>query len=573
MLTGDGETEIELPDHIREFLERYPVDERAQSYLLGSSENVIERVIQEFKPKQEGEENYSGLLTSFIKRLRNSTPAEPRPSALAYNGEVSDGKIPLGAELEAAVEDFVQRYPIDDGAQSFLVGSPPDVVARVLKEFRPKSEGDNDYSALVMTFVKRCRGDQRVALVQEAGHRAPTPHYTAPPSQTECSRFFERYPVDERALDYFDMSSPEVQWKVLEEFKPKHEGESDYSGLLTSFCKRLRNNASHDMAPTFPAPTFGVVGGKGFGGKGKGFAGPPVQPVMRPGMLQPGGPGPLDFEAFRNRFPMDERAFSYLTESSPEVADRVLATFVPPRLDDTDFSAPVTAYVKQCRKQFPAAAPTFSAYGAYPTPTSAYGVRGGPFSRAPLLAPTPQKGAWHGGSGQPHRAAGMDHVGGQSRELQQFLQRYPCDERATDYLTTQSPEIIDRVVREFRAKREGDSDYSAIVMSFTKRCRDQGPASGGQSGLGAGGAGSDAELRRFLDRYPCDERAIDFLCTQTPDVIHRVVNEFAAKREGDSDYSAIVMSFTKRCKDDSLRGGGGGYGVAFAPPWKRARTY
>jgi hypothetical protein len=355
-----------------------------------------------------------------------------------------------------------------------------------------------------------------------------------------------------------------VQWKVLQEFKPKNEGESDYSGLLTSFCKKMRTNAPQPMVrEPFPAPAFGHVASKGaFGGKG--YFRPPVQPMMR--MVQHGGPTPRDFSAFRHRFAMDDRAFSYLTESSPEVADRVLATFVPPRLDDHDFSAPITAYVKQCRKQFPPQGAAFGPVGAYHAPVG--GFKGGPmFSRPPLEAPVRQRVSSYGNSGPPS----WDHFGNQNPDMQHFLERYPCDERATDYLGSQAPEIIERVIREFKAKREGDSDYSAIVMSFTKRCKDQGPASGGSAVGGRGG--QDAELRRFLSRYPCDERATDFLCTQTPDIINRVMNEFVAKREGDPDYSAIVMSFTKRCRDDSSRMGGGGLGVGYDPPWKRARTY
>jgi len=512
------------------------------------------------------------ILTSYIKRLRNSAPQQGSANSDFANGE---GAVPLSQELQEALDDFVQRYPIDDGARSFLAGSPADVVARVLKDFRPKSEGDSDYSALVMTYVKRCRADQRVALVHDV-HHAPAQHNArSPPSQTDCSNFFQRYPVDERALDYFASSPSEVQWKVLEEFKPRVEGEADYSGLLTSFCKRWRTNISGVASQPFPAPAFGPVGGKAFGAKGlsKGFVGgTPAQSMT--GMLQPGGPRPADFLAFRNRFPMDDRAFSYLTESSPEVADRVLATFVPPRFDDTDYSAPITSYVKQCRKQFPSPVAAFSPVGAYHGPVGGFagGVGASRFAREPLVAPVRQQFSSFN-SGPPR------HAGSQSLELQQFLTRYPCDDRATDYLTTQSPEVIDRVVREFKAKREGESDYSAIVMSFTKRCKDFALIDGGKGGGGFGGgvgAGADAELRKFLNRYPCDERATDFLSTQPPDVIYRVVNEFQAKREGDSDYSAIVMSFTKRCKDSSRVGGGfgGGGGAAYEPPWKRARpTY
>merc|ERR1711966_444965 len=76
----------------------------------------------------------------------------------------------------------------------------------------------------------------------------------------------------------------------------------------------------------------------------------------------------------------------------------------------------------------------------------------------------------------------------------------------------------------------------------------------------------DVALRSFLDRYPIDERATDYLNMQQPHIIEQVLNSFRPKKEGDSDYSAIVMSFTKRCRDQ------GGSREASGAPWKRQRT-
>merc|ERR1711920_926179 len=56
-----------------------------------------------------------------------------------------------------------------------------------------------------------------------------------------------------------------------------------------------------------------------------------------------------ELRAFRQRFPMDDRAFSYLCDTPPEALMQMLESFVPPRLDDTDYSAPVIAFAKKCR--------------------------------------------------------------------------------------------------------------------------------------------------------------------------------------------------------------------------------
>jgi hypothetical protein len=481
----------DLAQQIDAFFVRYPVDERARGYLLDSDDAVVLAALQEFKPRTEGEKDYSGLLTSYVKRLRQRVGGDAGRARQAYNGQGSGGAVgpapgalprdrePLHRELQEAVDDFVQRYPIDDGAFGYLTSSPPEVIVRVIEEFRPKAEGESDYSALLMTFAKRCRNKLGVAAAEAyppAQYHEPPRYHEAPqahgPSQSECSRFFSRYPCDERALDYFDTSGPEVQRAVLSEFKPKQEGESDYSSLITAFCKKKRQNVAQDNAwhgqqryAHPPTPRYHAPVGPAFGGKG--YA--PMQPV-RHQMVQPGGPRPADLQAFRNRFPMDDRAFSYLTESTPEVCDRVLATFVPPRLDDTDYSAPVTSYVKQCRKQLPVVS-----YG----PGAGVPHAGHWGGQAAL--PASHKGAWPSHAAQPKGGRDSRAGGGDlDAALRRFLDRYPVDERATDYLCTQPPHILDRVLHEFQPKKEGDSDYSAIVMSFTKRCRDQDRSAGDQ---------------------------------------------------------------------------------------------
>eukprot|EP00428_Durinskia_dybowskii_P011801 CAMPEP_0170209688 /NCGR_PEP_ID=MMETSP0116_2-20130129/4434_1 /TAXON_ID=400756 /ORGANISM="Durinskia baltica, Strain CSIRO CS-38" /LENGTH=132 /DNA_ID=CAMNT_0010460171 /DNA_START=70 /DNA_END=464 /DNA_ORIENTATION=- len=123
---------------LEEFFERYPADERAQAYLQNSSEEVVQRVLADFKPPREGESDYSGLLTAFVKRVRS------RGAVLVDNA--------FGHELD----DFFKRYPVDDGAKEFLLSKPLEVQRTVAQEFKPPREGEEDYSALLMSFAKRC---------------------------------------------------------------------------------------------------------------------------------------------------------------------------------------------------------------------------------------------------------------------------------------------------------------------------------------------------------------------------------------------------------------------------------
>merc|ERR1712039_581565 len=61
------------------------------------------------------------------------------------------------------------------------------------------------------------------------------------------SNFFLRYPCDERAQDFLNSSSPEVRARVVQEFRPRQEGDSDYSGAVTSFVRRMRQYAEEDQ--------------------------------------------------------------------------------------------------------------------------------------------------------------------------------------------------------------------------------------------------------------------------------------------------------------------------------------
>ena len=52
-------------------------------------------------------------------------------------------------------------------------------------------------------------------------------------------------------------SPPEVRQQVIENFKPPREGEADYSALLITFCKKMREN-SQRMQLHLPQPDYGA---------------------------------------------------------------------------------------------------------------------------------------------------------------------------------------------------------------------------------------------------------------------------------------------------------------------------
>jgi len=416
---------VSAPASIDEFLARYPVDERAQDYLTSSPPMVVGRVLREFHPPRQGESDYSGLLTTYVKRLRQThiagnTAAGPSRGK-AFNGHHAPdheslyfGKAPLSTGplwMDAEFQEFCKRYPIDEGAQSYLGSAPAEVMLRIIHEFRPPHEGESDYSALLTTFTKKCRAEARDAGWQQgcrgswdcnnvqACQAASQPARSVAAAAIDV--FAKRYPIDERARDYFLRSAPEVREKVLREFQAKSEGEPDYSGLFTAFVKRCRAACpmQHEQhrwpaqeSQRWPGQeprrwvaqepsAMHPLGPRGAAGKGRGG----------------GGGGRVAAVAAAAAQHRPQSSASSLREAEPPLREDPLGLF--------------------CAEE-----------------------------------------------------AARDE---QEEDLGQFIARYPMDKRALDYLTTASPSVIDRVMKGFRPKQEGDSDYSALVTTFTKKCKEQ----------------------------------------------------------------------------------------------------
>lgn len=313
-------------------------------------------------------------------------------------------------------------------------------------------------------------------------------------------------------------SPPHVQEQVLLGFQPKREGEADYSALIITFTKKCRGappqaglaagmgHAVQDLwAPSNKGGSLassGRTGSWASSGKGGSWGGKSRTRniVDSSGGLDPGGGywagaepdnrapqhtgGDQQLEAFRSRFPMDDRAFAYLSESPPSARRRVIEAFHP-KFQDTDYSAPVIAFAKKCRGNGPGAmanqgaswhddGPTAHGYGSHDPPAG---------YRAPLVQSTGHESFM---TNLGHRAprfpsagyAAAQHTGPDQYELDAFVQKYPVDERAYAYLSESPPDVLSRVLNEFKPKREGESDYSGIVVAYVKRCRNDGGFSG-----------------------------------------------------------------------------------------------
>lgn len=155
---------------------------------------------------------------------------------------------------------------MDDGAFDQLRDAGPEVLRPFLNSFKPRSEGDSDYSGLVRTFLKSV-----IARQQEQGERNTarnTPHrygrdvrdrsrsrdrsFEARPRRgnrrdsSPLEEFRSRYPMEAKAFQILASSSEDVRETVMSDFKPRQEGERDYSGLVIAFVRAVTRRLEDD---------------------------------------------------------------------------------------------------------------------------------------------------------------------------------------------------------------------------------------------------------------------------------------------------------------------------------------
>lgn len=476
-----------LQGELESFRVRYPMDDRAWDFLTNLPSQACARVLRDFRPRTEGDADYSSLVTTLVKRARLD----------CQHGATAPGLGPfeaasLGPSREL-LEEFKHKFPMDERAWDFLCSASGETQERVLAEFRPRHEGDDNYSAAVTAFVRSLESRT----------------HAKGPNQLQLDAFCERFPTDARALEYLTSSSPEVQLEVVSSFSPANMSETDYSRQLTFYVKKVRELAhSYGM----PSTASGELGA------------PPARHafVKRSKLSE-----------FRERFPMDERAFDFLESLPADVQSTVLSEFKPRRAGDADYSAAVTSFIRAVRDR----------HASLETATG---------------------GAQGHRSGRGSESGGSESGGGTARSLLDgFRRRYPMDDRAFDFLRQASFEVQEDMLAEFRPRREGEDDYSGAVTAFIRKLQDRHGYSSGRGDDGrskgrarsplrnsSGSSGGELDtLQSFRERYPMDERAWDFLSNSPSNVQRLVLAEFQPRSKGDSDYSGLLTSFIR-----SIRG-------------------
>mmetsp|Transcript_32096 Transcript_32096/g.75342 ORF Transcript_32096/g.75342 Transcript_32096/m.75342 type:complete len:561 (+) Transcript_32096:42-1724(+) len=548
---------------------------------------VLEAVADVLKQKNQSDPSAKGELITSLLKIADALSGDPAAAAAAQQqqqaeaeasaqyaqggqvaggpgpGEISQAEL---ARLAQRVRKFAQQYPVDDRAYDYLIQSEPHVVARVLNEFRPAREGDRDYSAVLTSFIKRIRA-QSSGYDAMGGHparsstaRPGVPGRSLADMPIELQELLMRYPVDERAMEFIASAPEAVQMRVAKEFRPHHEGQADYSALLTSFVKKCMD--------VTPGAMGGFITDTNPGNIIRNSA-HLSQDLLE--FYEGGRPMPAEYEVaveapgirdWLAQYPIDARAWEFFINSSPLVQAKVLAEFQPPTQGETNYAGLFTSFVRKCRT-------IIGSMGG--NPNAGMEISFGPYGQGGKGGFVP------GGSQGPGVPA---EEAGPPPDLEVFRIQYPMDDRAYEFLATSPVEVQRRVVETFKPRLPADNDYSAPLTGYVRSLRRQmeegqyamGGGMGGQYAMG-GGMGSmgpavtEEAVQLFFQKYPCDARAVEYFTNLDMQTQAQVMREFAPwKGLNDADFSAPLTAFIKKCKF----GGAGPYGYkgGMAPQWE-----
>eukprot|EP00933_Yihiella_yeosuensis_P044475 TRINITY_DN39649_c0_g1_i1.p1 TRINITY_DN39649_c0_g1~~TRINITY_DN39649_c0_g1_i1.p1 ORF type:complete len:229 (-),score=8.51 TRINITY_DN39649_c0_g1_i1:225-911(-) len=228
---------------------------------------------------------------------------------------------------------------MDERAFDYLCSSSPDAQIDALHNFNPRNADESDFSRQLTGFLKGSnqRGSGYSDSLSVRSYSDSQRGYSdrGYGGSSRLRSFRSRYPMDDRAFDFLEQASEAVQEAVLSSFQPRREGDSDYSGAVTSYV-RLMNSRINE----------GKGGGKGsdFGRKGGDYRGREGDY----GGYRGGSSSSID--QFRRQYPMDDRAFDYLSAQTPHVQREVVERFRPRREGERDYSSLVTSFIKSCRR-------------------------------------------------------------------------------------------------------------------------------------------------------------------------------------------------------------------------------
>jgi len=166
---GFNEEQAVEEDSIDLFAKEWNLDDGAINSLKALSPEMQDRVMADFNPPP-GTRNIAAKFTSFI-RAKTSATDQPVPAQM-YAGSKRKRE-------EDPVDVFVQKYCLDEAAESLVRELPEGLQADVMRDFHPRSDTFN-FSGKLHAFVRKRleeghEGRQRGSYVSQS--RDPIPEF------------------------------------------------------------------------------------------------------------------------------------------------------------------------------------------------------------------------------------------------------------------------------------------------------------------------------------------------------------------------------------------------------------
>jgi len=266
---------------VEEFVARWGLDQTSLQLLVGLSPDVRARVLKDFRPTEDTQ-NVNGRLRGFVKSVSSTDEAARQVGAAAAVDSVTA---------------FAQSWGLQEDSAALLRGLQPDILTRVMREFRPNGETLN-MDGRLRAFVRSVSSS--VLQVDPV------------------LQFAQKWGLDEESVQFLQALPADVLQRVLVGFTPKADT-TNVGGRLRAFARSV----AAAVWSTAGAPATPRRGGLGA-----------ALNTEAPGVVGMGMPispaGPQDaYAAFAAMWGLDEDSLLLLRRLPEAVASRVVDEFVP----------------------------------------------------------------------------------------------------------------------------------------------------------------------------------------------------------------------------------------------------
>jgi len=532
----------DLTEQLRDFRERYPIDDRASDFLEKIDREVLATVLAEFRPKREGEGNYSALVTNFVRsvqsRMNRQQKNERRKQSTSSDPRERRTRVRRYDSSESSEDSFGRTRKLSVPARRHAGSSsePRKIEAKVGSEEESPLESLEELQAAVTRAqeqVSRVEADARDEERLKVGKAEDAMNREVDEAVTNARERFQRE-MEQKLKEVERRLHSEMEQKIEDERQNQEEAARSRKMELERDARQERERLIEEAERALRQKRKQVMLAQ------KKLDRAQQKAIAKAKQMVSSSEEP--------------RRAAKKKEKVKEKEEKVKKDRKPAYSDESSLDCRRSRREKETRPKLNGRS------GDRRDRRSSHSEESSPRHRELRLAAYKRSGRSRSRSRSPIRlkTSRTGSEGPTQRELDDFRDRYPIDSRAYGVLTSVPGEVQKAALNQFRPKREGESDYSALVASFVRAVMHR----HSQMQLQPRAAETLADFRA---RYPMDDRAFAVLERTSSGVQNTVLADFRPRREGENDYSALVMGFIRSIEArtgtgiDRGRGGRGGY--------------